>query len=61
VLALGVPPIRSAILSGVGDYIMEGEVMDLPENWPIPEHLPKPLTMKVHAEEGASDFFGERW
>jgi len=40
---------------------MEGEVMDLPENWPTPEHLPKPLTMKVHAEEGASDFFGERW
>jgi pimeloyl-ACP methyl ester carboxylesterase len=27
--------------------------MDLPEGWPIPEHLPRPLTMKAHAEEGA--------
>ena len=39
--------------------------MDLPENWPIPEHLPEPLTMNAHAEKGdrvlASDFFGERW
>jgi pimeloyl-ACP methyl ester carboxylesterase len=52
-LALGVTQLRSAVLAGVGDYILEGEAMELPENWPIPEHLPKPLTMKAHAEEGA--------
>jgi pimeloyl-ACP methyl ester carboxylesterase len=52
-LAVGVPQLRSAVLAGVGDYVLEGEAMKLPEEWPIPEHLPKPLTMKAHAEEGA--------
>jgi hypothetical protein len=37
----------------VGDYILEGEVMDLPEHWPLPDHLPRPLTLRMHAEEGA--------
>jgi pimeloyl-ACP methyl ester carboxylesterase len=53
-LALDVPQVRSAVLAGVGDYILEGSAMELPENWPIPDHLPKPLTMKAHAEEGAN-------
>ena len=53
-LALGVRQIRSVVLAGVGDYILEGAAMELPENWPIPDHLPKPLTMKAHAEEGAN-------
>jgi pimeloyl-ACP methyl ester carboxylesterase len=53
-LALGLPQVKSAILAGVGDYILEGAVMELPENWPIPDYLPKPLTMRVHAEEGAN-------
>jgi pimeloyl-ACP methyl ester carboxylesterase len=39
-LALGDRRVRSAVLAGVGDYILEGEAMDLPENWPMPEHLP---------------------
>ena len=52
-LALGSAPVRSAVLSGVGDYILEGEVMDQPEEWPLPEHLPRPLTLRAHAEEGA--------
>jgi pimeloyl-ACP methyl ester carboxylesterase len=53
-LALGLPQVKSAILAGVADYILEGVAMELPENWPIPEHLPKPLTMRAHAEEGAN-------
>lgn len=53
-LVLGVRQIRSVVLAGVGDYILEGAAMELPENWPIPDHLPKPLTMKAHAEEGAN-------
>jgi pimeloyl-ACP methyl ester carboxylesterase len=53
-LALSVQQIKSAILAGVADYILDGEVMELPKNWPIPDHLPRPLTMKAHAEEGAN-------
>lgn len=53
-LALGPHQVKSAILAGVGDYILEGSAMELPENWPIPQHLPKPLTMTMHAEEGAN-------
>jgi len=33
---------------------MKGEVMALPQNCPVPEHLPKSLTMKAHAEEGGA-------
>jgi pimeloyl-ACP methyl ester carboxylesterase len=52
-LILGVRQVRSAILSGIGDYIMAGVPMDLPKDWPLQEHLPKPLTLQVHAMEGA--------
>ena len=52
-LALGPASVRSAVLAGIGDYILEGEVMDLPEQWPLPDHLPRPVTLPVHAEEGA--------
>jgi pimeloyl-ACP methyl ester carboxylesterase len=48
-LALGETGVRSAVMSGVGDYILEGEIMNLPKNFPIPEDLPKPLTMRAHA------------
>ena len=51
-LALGPAAVRSAVLAGVGDDILEGEVMDLPQQWPLPEHLPRPLTLRAHAEEG---------
>ena len=54
VLTLGIPQVKSTILAGVGDYILEGEAMELPKSWPIPDHLPKPLTMRAHAEEGAN-------
>jgi pimeloyl-ACP methyl ester carboxylesterase len=53
-LALGLHQVKSAVLAGVGDYILEGAAMELPENWPLPDHLPKPLTMRAHAEEGAN-------
>jgi|GEM_PF-182613 len=49
-LALGAPRIRSAILAGVAQYILEGEVADFPENFPVPECLTRPFTMRAHAE-----------
>jgi pimeloyl-ACP methyl ester carboxylesterase len=54
VLALGIPQVKSAVLVGVGDYILEGETIELPRHWPLPKHLPNPITMKAHAEEGAN-------
>lgn len=50
---LGPPQVKSAILAGIGDYALEGAVLEFPKNWPVPEHLPKPLTHKLWAEEGA--------
>lgn len=50
---LGPPQVKSAILAGIGDYAVEGAVLEFPKNWPVPEHLPKPLTHKLWAEEGA--------
>jgi pimeloyl-ACP methyl ester carboxylesterase len=52
-LALRPPTLRSAVLSGIGDYILEGEAMDLPKEFPLPAHLPRPITLPVHAAEGA--------
>jgi pimeloyl-ACP methyl ester carboxylesterase len=52
-LALGAAPVKSAILSGIGPYILEGEVLDLPENFPMAAHLPRPLTLRAGAEERA--------
>jgi pimeloyl-ACP methyl ester carboxylesterase len=53
VAVLGPPQVKSAILAGIGDYAIEGAVLEFPKNWPVPEHLPKPLTHKIWAEEGA--------
>jgi pimeloyl-ACP methyl ester carboxylesterase len=53
VAILGPPQVKSAILAGIGDYAIEGTVLEFPKNWPVPEHLPKPLTHKIWAEEGA--------
>lgn len=53
VVILGPPQVKSAILAGIGDYAIEGTVLEFPKNWPVPEHLPKPLTHKIWAEEGA--------
>jgi pimeloyl-ACP methyl ester carboxylesterase len=53
VVILGPLQVKSAILAGIGDYAIEGAVLEFPKNWPVPEHLPKPLTHKIWAEEGA--------
>jgi pimeloyl-ACP methyl ester carboxylesterase len=53
VAILGPAQVKSAILAGIGDYVIEGTVLEFPKNWPVPEHLPKPLTHKIWAEEGA--------
>ena len=52
-LALRPPQVKSAILAGVGDYVLEDHVLQFPKNWPVPDHLPRPLTGRVWAEEGA--------
>ena len=52
-LMLRPPQVASAILAGVGDYAIEDTVMEFPKNWPIPESVPRPITAKIWAEEGA--------
>jgi pimeloyl-ACP methyl ester carboxylesterase len=52
-LALHPPQVKSAILAGVGDYALEDNVMEFPKNWPIPDSVPRPITLSVWAEEGA--------
>jgi pimeloyl-ACP methyl ester carboxylesterase len=52
-LMLRPPRVKSAILAGVGDYAIEDTVLEFPKSWPIPDYLPRPLTVRVWAEEGA--------
>ena len=52
-LALRRPQVKSAILAGVGDYVLKDHVLQFPKNWPVPDYLPRPLTASVWAEEGA--------
>lgn len=52
-LMLHPPPVKSAILAGIGDYVIQDTVMDFPKNWPIPDSVPRPITGQVWAEEGA--------
>src|SRR5262249_30163153 len=49
-LALGDARVKSAILSGIGQYILEGEEMVLPKGVPMAAHLPRPLTLPALAE-----------
>jgi pimeloyl-ACP methyl ester carboxylesterase/DNA-binding transcriptional MerR regulator len=49
-LALGAPRVRSAVLAGVSQYILEGEMADLPKGYPVPDGLTRPFTMRAHAE-----------
>jgi pimeloyl-ACP methyl ester carboxylesterase len=49
-LALGAPEVRSAVLAGVSQYILGGEVVDFPEHYPVPDNLTRPFTMREHAE-----------
>src|SRR3954469_15915319 len=52
-LALGAPQVKSAVLAGISEYILEGSGLELPKSFPVPDHLPRPLTAKAWAEEGA--------
>ena len=52
-LLLHPPQVKSAILAGVGDYVIHETVMDFPKTWPIPDSVPRPITGRVWAEEGA--------
>lgn len=45
--------VRSAILAGIGDYAIDGAVLEFPKNWPVPDYVPRPLTRQVWALEGA--------
>jgi pimeloyl-ACP methyl ester carboxylesterase len=52
-LILRPPQVKSAILAGIGDYAIEDTILELPQSWPIPDSVPRPLTLRVWAEEGA--------
>lgn len=52
-LVLRPPQLKSAILAGVGDYIIEEMPLEFPKSWPVPDSVPRPLTARVWAEEGA--------
>jgi pimeloyl-ACP methyl ester carboxylesterase len=45
--------VKSAILAGVGDYVIEETVLEFPKSWPVPDWVPRPLTHRIWAEEGA--------
>jgi pimeloyl-ACP methyl ester carboxylesterase len=47
------PQVKSAILAGVGDYLIEETVLEFPKSWPVPDYVPRPLTTRIWAEEGA--------
>jgi pimeloyl-ACP methyl ester carboxylesterase len=53
-LILHPPQVKSAILAGVGDYAIEETAIEFPKSWPIPDYVPRPITTRVWAEEGAS-------
>src|SRR5262249_18028937 len=57
-LALGAPQVKSAILAGVAQYILEGETMDLPEGFPVPANLTRPFTVRAHAAAVADALTG---
>lgn len=52
-LMLGPSEVKSAILAGVGDYAIADTVLEFPKNWPVPDYVPRPLTKRIWAEEGA--------
>jgi len=39
--------VKSAILAGIGDYIIEETVMEFPKNWPVPDSVPRPITARM--------------
>lgn len=52
-LMLRPPQVKAAILGGIGDYAIEETILEFPKDWPVPESVPRPLTARVWAEEGA--------
>ena len=52
-LALRPPEVKSVILAGVGDYLITDHVLEFPKSWPVPDSVPRPITARVWAEEGA--------
>ena len=52
-LVLRPPQVKSAILAGVGDYLIKDHVVEFPKSWPVPDSVPRPITARVWAEEGA--------
>src|SRR5262249_39063902 len=52
-LLLRPPQVKSAILAGIGDYLIEETLLEFPKSWPVPESVPRPLTARVWSEEGA--------
>jgi pimeloyl-ACP methyl ester carboxylesterase len=52
-LTLRPPQVKSVILSGIGDYVIEDTPMEFPTSWPVPDSVPRPITVRVWAEEGA--------
>jgi pimeloyl-ACP methyl ester carboxylesterase len=52
-LLLRPPQVKSAILAGIGDYVIEETILEFPKSWPVPESVPRPLTVRIWAEEGA--------
>lgn len=52
-LMLHPPQVKSAILAGVADYAIEETPIEFPKSWPIPDYVPRPITTRVWAEEGA--------
>jgi pimeloyl-ACP methyl ester carboxylesterase len=52
-LTLRPPQVKSAILAGIGDYVIEDTPMEFPASWPVPDSVARPITVRVWAEEGA--------
>jgi hypothetical protein len=52
-LTLDPTQVKSAVLAGVGDYVIEETVREFPKNWPVPDSVPRPITARVWLEEGA--------
>jgi non-heme chloroperoxidase len=42
-LMLHPPQVKSAILVGVGDYVIHDTEMDFPKSWPVPDSVPRPF------------------
>ena len=51
-LLLHPPQVKSAILAGIGDYVIEETAMEFPKEWPVPDSVPRPITVRVWVEDG---------